>query len=292
VNKNKQIPELILGAHFSIAGGIEKAVDRAKAYGCNAFQIFTKNSNTWKEKRISEAAASAFSKAMKKNKIAYAASHCSYLINLAGPEPGKRARSVSAVKNELLRADILGLSDVVLHPGAHMGSGESAGIERIAANINRIFSQTPESSPRILLETTAGQGSSLGHEFWQIRAIIDKIEDKKRIGVCLDTCHVFAAGYDLRTAENCEAMLKRFDAEIGLSRLFLIHLNDSKKECGSRIDRHEHIGEGKIGINGFKYMMTNPKLSSVPKIIETPKKKNGLDGDKINLALLRSLAGH
>ncbi|NOY68714.1 MAG: deoxyribonuclease IV [Deltaproteobacteria bacterium] len=286
----KQKIKQLLGAHFSIAGGIWKAVYAAASYGCNALQIFTKNASTWKEKTISDKESSTFLKAMRKTGVAYAATHASYLINLAGPDRKKSAKSVTALENELIRCDAIGIADLVLHPGSHMGDGEKAGIARIASNINQVFARMPKIKARILLETTAGQGTSLGHTFPQITAIIDMIEDKDRIGVCLDTCHVFAAGYDMRTEAACEKTMEKFDSIIGLSRLHLIHLNDSKKGCGSHVDRHEHIGEGEIGIEGFRYLMTNPGLSSIPKILETPKKKEDEDGDTVNLAIIRSLA--
>ena len=279
----------LLGAHFSIAKGLEKAIYEAGKYECTALQIFTKNASAWKERFLQPEEIDRFVAARAETGIIAIASHTSYLINIASPEKEKRAMSCTALKQELIRSASLAINYVVLHPGAHMGSGEPAGIRRIAAGINRIFSEAPQAQTRLLLETTAGQGSSLGHKFEQLAEMIERIEDKDRIGVCLDTSHVFAAGYDIRDRQAFQKTFHTFDAIIGLQHLYLLHLNDSKKDLGTRVDRHEHIGLGFIGEDAFKWIMNDDRLLKIPKIIETPKKNNGSDWDKNNLDRLRSL---
>ena len=278
----------LLGAHFSIAKGLHNAIYEAQALGCNVLQIFTKNSNTWKERTLSQDEIVSFNKAKESTGITSIASHTSYLINLATHEKKKHVMSCNALKNELVRSSILGIPFVVLHPGAHMGKGENQGIRRIAESINEIFFQTPGIQTRLLLETTAGQGSYLGHTFEQITSIMDKVENSNRVGVCLDTAHIFAAGYDIRTPDSYNQTIDVFDAVTGLENLYLIHLNDSKKELGSRVDRHEHIGEGLIGIKAFELLMNDRRFIDIPKIIETPKQKDGKDYDNVNLDKLRS----
>ena len=278
----------LLGAHFSIAKGLHNAIYEAKTHGCNALQIFTKNSNTWKERTLSQDEIDSFNEAKERTGITAIASHTSYLINLATHEKKKHAMSCNALKNELVRSSMLGIPFVVLHPGAHMGKGENQGIRRIAESINEIISQTPGIQTRLLLETTAGQGSNLGHTFEQIASIMDKVENSNRVGVCLDTAHIFAAGYDIRTPDSYDQTIDVFDAVTGLENLYLIHLNDSKKELGSRVDRHEHIGEGFIGIKAFELLMNDRRFINIPKIIETPKQKDGKDYDQINLNRLKS----
>lgn len=280
---------LILGAHFSIAKGLHKAFDEAVKYQCNALQIFTKNASTWKERTVSDAEIKAFEKAMAETGIRHVAAHTSYLINIAGNDPEKTAMSADALKNELIRCDQLGIPVLVLHPGSHLGDGEAVGIRRIADAVNKIFDAVPQVKTRLLLETTAGQGSNLGYTFEQIAAMMEEIDDKSRIGVCIDTCHIFAAGYDLTTKAAYRKTFDAFDAVIGLSRLYLIHVNDAKKGCGSRVDRHEHIGDGEIGLDGFACLVNDEKLAAIPKILETPKKKDGKDADSINLKRLRTL---
>ncbi|MEA1867579.1 MAG: deoxyribonuclease IV, partial [Thermodesulfobacteriota bacterium] len=209
------------------------------------------------------------------------------LINLASPEKKKYAMSSEALKQELIRCAALKIPFVVLHPGSHMDTGAEAGIERIASAINRVFDKLPENPTRLLLETTAGQGSGLGHTFEQIAAIMGTVEDKDRIGVCLDTCHIFAAGYDLRTEAAYKKTFYTFDKVIGLGNLYWIHVNDSKREMGTRIDRHESIGKGFIGETAFKLLMNDSRLQNIPKVLETPKGKEDKDWDQINLAKLR-----
>ena len=279
----------LLGAHFSIAKGLYHALYEAETYGCTALQIFTKNNSTWKERTLTQEEINRFDQVRQQTGITSIASHTSYLINLATPEREKHAMSCNALKQELIRSSMLDIPFVVLHPGAHLGKGKDKGIEKIAHSINEIFAQTPDIRIRLLLETTAGQGSGLGHTFEQLVSIMDKIENQNRIGICLDTSHVFAAGYDIRTPESYRKATEAFDAIIGVENLYVIHLNDSKKELGSRVDRHEHIGEGYIGIKAFELLMNDMRFWDVPKIIETPKQKDGPDTDKMNLNQLRSL---
>ncbi|MBW2616064.1 MAG: deoxyribonuclease IV [Deltaproteobacteria bacterium] len=277
----------LLGAHFSIAKGLHQALFTAEDYGCTAVQIFTKNASTWKEKTLSSEDIRVFDEARKKTRIRHIASHTSYLINLASPEKKKYAMSCEALKQELIRCSALKIPLVVLHPGSHMDSGEGTGIERIASAINRVFDKLPENPTRLLLETTAGQGSGLGHTFEQIAAMMGKVEDMNRLGVCLDTCHIFAAGYDLRTKAAYQKTFTTFDAVIGLEHLYWIHLNDSKREMGTRIDRHENIGKGFIGETAFKLLINDSRMQHIPKVLETPKGKGEKDWDQINLAKLR-----
>jgi deoxyribonuclease-4 len=288
-NTVKYDRDLLLGAHFSIAKGLHQALYEAETYGCTALQIFTKNSITWKERTLTREEIHRFDQVRKQTGITSIASHTSYLINLATPERKKHVMSCNALKQELIRSSMLDIPFVVLHPGAHLGKGKDQGIDKIALSINKIFDQIPDTQIRLLLETTAGQGSGLGHTFEQLALIRDKIVNRNRIGICLDTSHVFAAGYDIRTPETYRKVMDTFDAIIGLENLYVIHLNDSKKELGSRVDRHEHIGRGYIGIKAFELLMNDMRFWDIPKIIETPKQKGGPDTDKMNLNRLRSL---
>ncbi len=279
----------LLGAHCSIAGGLENALYTAHAYGCTALQMFTKNARTWAETPLSPEAAAAFDHARSETGITEIASHTPYLINLAGPDPTTRKRSNRALREELIRSSALKIPYAVLHPGSHGGAGEAEGMERITTAVNRLFSEVPDLSTRLLLETTAGQGHGIGHTFEQLAALLSEIDAAVPIGVCLDTSHIFAAGYDIRTRSDYEHTLSEFDRIIGLNRLFLIHLNDSKVEFGGRVDRHAHIGQGRIGIEAFEFIMRDERLARIPKVIETPKEKGERDWDEINLSVLRRL---
>ncbi len=278
-----------LGAHFSIAKSLAKALYTAQSYGCSALQIFTKNASTWKERHLQPHDIASFAKARHETGITDIAAHTAYLINLAAVTKKKQALSYQALKAELVRSNTLAIPMVVLHPGAHMNAGPKRGIAKIIRGLNTLFAETPEVTSRLLLETTAGQGSSVGHTFEQLAAILDGIEDPQRIGVCFDSCHVFAAGYDLRTQTAYDQTMQTFDTIIGFDRLYLIHLNDALKPLGSMVDRHAHIGQGHIGIQGFTHIMNDPHLAHIPKIIETPKGKGRTDFDKINLNRLRGL---
>ncbi|MDF1591943.1 MAG: deoxyribonuclease IV [Desulfobacterales bacterium] len=279
----------LLGAHFSIAKGLHNALLEAAAYDCNALQLFTKNASTWKERTLSGDEIKQFEAARATTGIHCIASHASYLINLAGPDKKKQEMSVGALSGELIRSSQLRIPYVVLHPGSHMGAGEQAGIARVADGVNRIFSDTSGIAARLLFETTAGQGASVGHRFEQLAQLLHKVENKKGIGICLDTSHIFAAGYDLRTQRMYRQTMAVFDAVVGRRHLYVIHLNDSKKGLGSKIDRHEHIGRGEIGMPAFGFVMNDAALADVPKIIETPKAAQGKDWDAANLKCLRGL---
>lgn len=279
----------LLGAHFSISGGLHEALLEAKKYGCNALQMFTKNSRSWKERTVSDEEIELFKKTRQITGIKCIASHTSYLINLAAPDSENHLLSCRALEQELIRSSALDIDFVVLHPGSLMGDDEKKGIERISKSINGIFKRVPEIRTRLLLETTAGQGTGTGHTFKQLHEMIEKINLKNNVGVCLDTSHIFAAGYDIRDKLSYYKTIDEFDKITGLNRLFLIHLNDSKKSLGSHVDRHEHIGKGEIGINAFRLIMNDRRLTAIPKIIETPKTGGGRDWDRINLNKLRRL---
>ena len=280
---------LILGAHFSIAKGLHDALYQAQTYGCNALQMFTGNATSWKERTLTRAERERFEQARTDTGIRSIASHTSYLINLASPDPEKHTRSCDALKQELIRSSVLNIPFCVLHPGASMDDGIGAGLSKVARSINLVFSQTDGALTRLLLETTAGQGSALGHTFEQLAKIIDGIDRKERIGVCLDTCHIFAAGYDIRTRDGYRQTMNRFDDILGLDRLVLIHVNDSIKGLGSRVDRHTHIGMGALGVDAFRHLLNDERLFHVPKLLETAGIEGDIDRHQQNLALLRSI---
>ena len=279
----------LLGAHFSIAGGLHKALYTGKKYGCTAVQIFTKNASTWKERVLTNQEIETFDLARQETGITAISSHTAYLINLGSPEKKKFDLSLNALICEMARSHHLGIPWVVHHPGAHMGSGEVEGMDRVAGGINRVLAESDGGGPRLLLETCAGQGTTLGHTFEQLAYITEKVIQNERVGFCLDTCHIFAAGYDIRTEEAYHETVHTFDKILGLDRLMVIHLNDAKRKLGSRIDRHHHIGKGKIGRKGFSLIMNDERLIHIPKILETPKKEGLIDWDRRNLNTLRSL---
>ncbi|MBN1255753.1 MAG: deoxyribonuclease IV [Deltaproteobacteria bacterium] len=276
---------------MSIAGGIDKALCRGMKLGCDVIQLFTKNANQWRAKPLLPDAIEAFRQARRETGVRPVAAHDSYLINLASPDEGLYKRSVEALWEELERAETLGLPYLVMHPGSHRGGGEEEGFYRIARAINLLYYQGPDIKVQILLETTAGQGATVGYRFEHFARIIEMIEEDERIGVCLDTSHVFAAGYAIETSEGYEATMKEFDRIIGLDRLKLIHLNDSKVALGTRVDRHEQIGQGYLGLEPFRLLMQDPRLADIPFILETPKgwTASGEDWDKVNLRTLRGL---
>ena len=282
-------PPPLLGAHFSIAKGLQNAIYEAVSYGCNTLQIFTKNASTWKERKLTDEDIEPFHRAIRETKITEIASHTSYLINLASSDRRMHKKSCHALKQELIRSSKLSIPYVILHPGAHMGKGIEKGIQQIAESINRVFDETPDLNTRLLLETTAGQGSGVGHAFEHLSEMLNKIEDRHRMGVCLDTNHIFAAGYDIRKKASYRQTMDTFDRIIGLENLYVIHLNDSKRGFGSRIDRHHHIGEGTIGIQAFEFILNDKRLMKIPKIIETDKGEKGEDWDRVNLERLRAL---
>ncbi len=280
-----------LGSHMSIAGGYYKAVEAARATGCDCVQLFTKNSNQWAAKPISSAESSAFAAALTSQGISDPISHASYLINLASPNPELRSKSLAALKVEVQRAKQLGIAWVVFHPGAYTDSSEAEGIDRIAAGIDEILIDTALDGAGLLLENTAGQGTNLGWDFAQLGAILEQLGHEDRLGVCFDTCHGFAAGYDLSRPATYSAMWDEFDRQVGIGRLKAIHLNDSKKGLGSRVDRHEHIGLGAIGLEGFRLLLNDSRFQQVPMYLETEKgnDESGEDWDVVNLRTLRNL---
>lgn len=286
------IPKRPLGAHMSIAGGVDLAISRGASIGCTAIQMFTKSSNQWAARSLPEEEVDRFRAERARRGIGAVVAHDSYLINLCSPDDGLYEKSVQACLLELQRCDRLGIETLVVHPGGHMGHGEEFAMRRLAAAIDSIHDRMPERRASISLETMAGQGTVIGHRFEQIAGVIARTRDPDRIGVCLDTCHVFAAGYDLRTQAAYDETLRRFDAEIGLARLRAVHVNDSKKEIGSRVDRHEHIGKGHLGLEAFRLLMNDPRLETVPLLLETPKDEKTLKEDVENLnTLMRLVAG-
>jgi deoxyribonuclease IV len=279
--------ELLIGSHMSIAGGLYRALERGQEVNCRTIQIFLKNSNQWNAKPLTEQDRELFLENQNRFQIHPVVAHDSYLINLASPDEALYQKSIAAFIEEIKRADFLGVPYLVLHPGAHVGSGINAGISRVAAALSQALDSV-ESPVMILLENTAGQGSNLGHRFEELAGIMKQIKDHKRIGVCLDTAHAFAAGYDIRTKESYEATMGAFDRLIGIENIRVFHVNDSKKELGSRVDRHTHIGEGCIGLETFRLLINDPRFLKIPKILETPK-GTGTQEDVQNLATLRSL---
>ncbi len=277
-----------LGAHMSIAGGVANALRRGADVGCETIQIFTKNNNRWQGKPITDGERADFLALRDRSGIAPVFAHTAYLINPAAPDPEVHERSLVALRDEVERCEALELSYLVLHPGAHKGEGESAGLARIARSLERVHDETPGARVKILLETTAGQGTSLGHTFDQLRRIMTGVSRPERLGVCLDSCHVFAAGYDIRRRDGYEAMMDEFGTLIGFDNLRAIHLNDSRRECGSRVDRHDHIGQGVMGLAPFRFLVNDPRLEDVPGVLETPKNE-ACDEDRLNLKTLREL---
>ncbi len=279
---------LAFGSHMSASGGVDKSLARGEAIPVESLQLFSKNERQWIAKPLDPDVVERFHAEVERTGISKLVVHDSYLINLASPKPDILEKSIPAFTDELQRCDTLGVPHLVTHPGAHTGSGVDAGIARFAQSLNEIFDAMPDSKTLTLLETTAGQGTSLGRSFEEIAAIIDLVEDKARVGVCLDTCHIFAAGYDYRTPELYATTMSQFDAIIGLDRLKVIHLNDSRNPLGSNKDRHDHIGNGEIGLDGFRQFVNDSRLDGLPGILETEKDDDG-ENDRRNIATLRSL---
>jgi deoxyribonuclease-4 len=279
--------ELLAGAHMSIAGGLYKAFERGTQVRCKTIQIFLKNSNQWKAKLLTEEDRTLFQEAQRKSGISPVLAHDSYLINLASPDRFLYKKSIHAFIEELKRANFLGVPYLVLHPGAHMGAGIDAGIARIAKALTQAL-KLVEPPVVVLLENTAGQGSSLGCRFEQLAAILERIGNPDRVGICLDTCHAFAAGYDLRTEDAYRETMREFDRFIGVGKILAFHVNDSKKDLGCHVDRHCHIGKGFLGLQAFRLLVNDKRFATIPKILETPK-GTGFREDKRNLSTLRSL---
>ncbi len=276
----------LLGAHVSVAGGLEKAFARGLASGCAALQIFTKNANRWQVKPITDTEAAAFGQAWLASGIGPVMAHDAYLINLASPKDDVWEKSKNALRDELVRCAQLGITNLVMHPGAHLGTGVEVGLARIRTAFREIL---PDSPPevRLLLENTAGQGSYFGGDFAHLGALLEAF-DGNRFGVCFDTCHAHAAGYDLATAEGYAQTMAEFDRLVGLEQIKAFHLNDSLKPCGCKVDRHAHIGQGTIGRDGFACLMQDQRFVEIPMVLETPKGDQD-EMDSVNLALLREL---
>ena len=278
----------LIGAHTSTSGGVANSVALAEKLDFSAMQIFSKNNNRWAAKPFTEEVINEFKTKISASGIKFTVVHDSYLINLCSLSEELLEKSRTAFLDELIRCEQLGIPYLNFHPGAHGGAGIEEGIKLIAESLNIVHEKTKNFKTSSMLEVTAGQGSAVGFKFEQIRDIIDLVEQKERMSVCIDTAHIFAAGYDIRTPLAYEKTLKEFDDIIGLDKLKCFHINDSKKELGSRVDRHEHIGKGFIGLEGFKNIMNDKHLERVPKILETPKGKEQLE-DVENIKVLISL---
>ena len=273
---------------MSIGGGVHMSIERACSIETNALQMFLKNNMQWFARPLEKQEIRAFLRHVQRKQVLSMFAHSSYLINLAALNPSFHANSLRALAEELTRAHQLELPFLVLHPGAHLGAGEEAGLDKIVQSIDAVFQAIPKIKTRIALETTAGQGSCLGHTFEQLAYIFDKVREPERLCVCLDTAHVFAAGYDITSEAGTKKVFSQFDRTIGLDRLVAVHVNDSKTPRGSRVDRHEHIGKGRIGLGAFRFIMRDRRLRKIPKVLETPKGKE-LKEDVENLTTLRGL---
>lgn len=287
--KNKgKVRGPLLGAHMSIAGGVGNAFLQGKKVACDAIQIFTKSSRQWASKPYSKEEIEQFHLNRKETGIGAVIAHDSYLLNIGSPDAALRARSIAAFIDELERCEMLGVTNLVAHPGAHVGAGELDGIKTIARSLDEVHKACPGYGVKVTLEITAGQGSNLGYRFEQIGNMIDATKESDRLRVCFDTEHAFAAGYDIRTRDGYERTFGEFDEAIGIELLAAFHLNDSKKEFNSRVDRHEHIGKGFIGIEAFRMLVNDPRFWGLAMCLETPKGPD-LKEDRENLELLRSL---
>lgn len=276
---------------MSVAGGFENAFAAGVRAGCDCLQIFVKNQRQWNAKPLTDEVVKAYRTVARETGLSPVVAHAAYLINLASPDAALRRRSVAGLVDEVSRCHRLGVAYLVLHPGAHMGEGVDSGIRRIVRCLNDFHKTAPGASTMVLLETTAGQGSSIGHEVEHLARIIDGVRQAERLGVCVDTCHVFAAGYDISAADGYERLVAELVDHVTLDRVKCFHVNDSKGACGSRIDRHEHIGKGMIGSAGFRNLLNDSRFVSLPKILETPKGVDGrgTDLDRVNLGRLRRL---
>jgi len=277
---------LLLGAHISVAGGVSKAPENGRKLTCDCMQIFSKNQMQWKAKPVDLEEAERFKQNSKEFDISETVIHDSYLINLGSPDRGMQRQSREAFLDEMVRAKHLGVRYLIFHPGAHMGAGEQAGLRRVAESMNWVMKEFGSGDVQLILEITAGQGTLLGNSFDQLRKIIDQLEDQKSVGVCFDTCHAYAAGYDVKTKAGYAKTFNLFDEVLGLEYLKAMHLNDSKGKQGSHLDRHEQIGKGFIGVEGFRNFMTDARWENIPMVLETPA---GDKQYKQELKLLRSL---
>lgn len=279
-----------IGAHVSIAGGLERALERGAEAGCDVIQIFSRSNQQWAARTIGEGEVAAWRAARARTGVEPAMVHACYLLNLAAPRKWLRDKSVRALAEELRRCALLGIPNLVIHPGAHCGDGEAVGVARIAAAIERAYRAQPDNPTRLLLENTAGQGTCLGYAFAHLRDIIGAMKSgADRVGVCIDTAHTLAAGHDITTADGWERTVERLDAAVGVERVAGFHLNDSKTPLGSRVDRHEHLGRGHLGLGALRCLLNDARFAGLPMVIETPKPSD--EADRINLAILRALAG-
>ena len=279
-----------IGAHVSIAGGLERALERGAEVGCEVIQIFSRSNRQWAAMPIDGEALAAWRAARIRTGVEPAMVHACYLLNLAAPRRWLREKSIRALADELRRCALLGIPHLVIHPGAHCGDGEATGVARIAAGIERAYASQPDNPTRLLLENTAGQGSSVGHRFEHLRDIIGTMKSgADRVGVCIDTAHTLAAGFDITTIDGWERTVEHLEAAVGCGRVAGFHVNDSKTPAGSRVDRHEHLGRGHLGLGALRCLVNDARFAGVPMVIETPKPSD--DADRVNLAILRALAG-
>ena len=281
---------MLFGAHESVSGGVSTAFARAKVDECRAIQIFTKNSNQWKDPVLAPEAIAAFRDARASYGDVPVLAHASYLINLATDDATVLGRSIDALVAEVERSSALGVDYVVLHPGAPLGAGEEVGLARVCEALDAVAARTPDATARILLENTAGQGTCVGHRFEHLQAIFEGAKTASRLGVCIDTQHSFAAGYDLSTEEGYERTMRTIDTCIGLDRVRAFHINDSKKPLGARVDRHEHLGEGLIGLGAFWRLANDKRFAKVPAVLETEPREGG-EPYRAEVALLNGFVG-
>ncbi len=284
MTKKKHI--LLLGAHMSIAGGLDKAISRGESIGCTTIQIFTKNNRQWAAKKLSHAEINSFKTAAEKSSIKSIVAHATYLINLGSSNKDTEKKSIEATKEELKRCNILNIPYLVLHPGSYVKTDEESCINQVSDNLNKIF-ETTSGKTMLLLETMAGQGTGICYRFKQIAEIYKQSKFKKKLGVCFDTCHTFVAGYDFRTKTTYEKMWKNFDQLIGIKHLKVMPTNDSKRFLGSRVDRHADIGKGELGLSSFRLIFNDERFFDIPKILETPKET--LNDDLKNMKVIKKL---
>ncbi|MDA0986198.1 MAG: deoxyribonuclease IV [Bacteroidetes bacterium] len=288
VKTKKENKEVLLGAHMSSAGGVDKAVERAISIGCTALQLFTKNNNQWFSKKLEEDVIENYKKLILESGLKGVVSHDSYLINLCAANPDILKKSRASFLDELERCEFLGVPYLNFHPGAHVGQGEADGLKKIIESLDIVHEKSKNYKTLSVVEVTAGQGTTLGYTFEQIKKIISGVEQKNRMAVCVDTCHIFAAGYDISNEKGYEKTFQDFEDIIGLEKLVAFHVNDSKKGLGSKVDRHENIGKGEIGLLGFKLLMNDERFSQIPKILETPKSED-MHEDVENIKVLKKL---
>ena len=281
--------KLAVGAHVSIAGGLDRAALRGKAAGCDVIQVFTRSNQQWAARPIPGEEAARWREALAATGVDAAMAHGCYLVNLASPRHRLRERSYRALRDEQRRAAALGIRYLVIHPGSHGGDGETAGIARIAAALDRLHDEEGDSPTRVVLENTAGQGNSVGHAFEHLRDILGAVRAPERIGLCIDTCHTLAAGHDIRHPDGWARVFERLDETVGCQKVAAFHVNDSKTPLGSRVDRHEHLGRGHLGLSALRCLVNDPRFAGLPMVIETPKPTE--EADLVNLAILRALGG-